>query len=519
MPLVSTTRYAERVETLDAPAAPPPPSLLDQILSRPTAERLASLPLDSFLTANTVGEALAAWFARPPEVADDADRQKLARKLNAAVARIDELLSSQLDAVLHHPQFQKLEASWRGLKYLVEQVPDGANVKVRVLSASWKDLARDQERALEFDQSALFRKVYSDEFDTPGGEPFGLLLGDYDLTHRPFPDHPTDDLATLNGLSGVAAAAFAPFVCGVDPRFLELDSFADLDPTIDLGRTFARPEYVKWRALRDTEDARFVAMVIPKLLLREPHTDSPGHDHRFQYREDTSSPDRKGYLWGNGSFALGAVAVRAFAESGWLAGIRGVRGGDADTAGRVTGLPSLEYGPDVSAFTRSVTDVHLTDRQEKELSDQGFIPLCHMPGSGDAAFYTTPSVQKPKAYDEPAATANARLSGMLQYMLCVSRIAHYMKAMMRDRVGAFTGPDECEDALQSWFRRYVISNDSASDELKAKFPLREAKAEVREVPGKPGAYRCSVYLRPHFQLDQLSAAIKLTTQLSARAQE
>jgi type VI secretion system ImpC/EvpB family protein len=517
MSRVSTTRYAERVETRDAP--PPAVGLLDQILARPTAERLASLPLDGFLKAATVGEALAAWFARPPRIADDTDRQKLSRRLNAAVARVDELLSAQLDAVLHHPQFQKFEASWRGLKYLVEQVPDGANVKVRVLSASWKDLARDQERALEFDQSALFRKVYSDEFDTPGGEPFGLLVGDYDLTHRPFPDHPTDDLATLNGLAGVAAAAFAPFVCGVDPRFLELDSFADLDPTIDLARTFARTEYVSGRALRDTEDSRFVGLVIPKILLREPHTDSPGHDHRFQFREDATSPDRKGYLWGNGSFAMAAVAVRAFAESGWLAGIRGVRGGDAETAGRVTGLPALEFGPHLSPFARSVTDVHLTDRQEKELSDHGFVPLCHLPGSGDAAFYTTPSVQKPKSYDEPTATANARLSGMLQYMLCVSRIAHYLKAMIRDRVGAFAGAEECEDHLQQWFRRYVVSNDSAGDELKAKYPLREARAEVREVTGKPGAYRCSVYLRPHFQLDQLSAAIKLTTQLSARGTE
>lgn len=514
----STTRYADRVETLAAPAAPSV-SLLDQILAQPTAGRLASLPLDGFLNAATVGDALAAWFARPPAVVDEDDRQKLSRRLNAAVARLDELLSAQLDAVLHHPQFKKFEASWRGLKYLVEQVPDGANVKVRMLPATWKELARDQERSLEFDQSALFRKVYNEEFDTPGGEPFGLLIGDYDLTHRPYPDHPTDDLATLNGITGVAAAAFAPFVCGVDPRFLELDSFADLDPTIDLDRTLARPEYVKWRSLRDTEDSRFVGMVIPKVLLREPHSDSPGHDHRFQYREDVTSPDRKGYLWGNGAFAFAAVAARTFADSGWLAGIRGVRGGDADTAGRVSGLPTLGYGPDLSPFARSVTDVHLTDRQEKELSDQGFVPLCHLPGTADAAFYTTPSIQKPKSYDEPGATANARLSAMLQYMLCVSRIAHYMKAMMRDRVGGFAGPDECEEYLQQWFRRYVISNDSASEEMKAKYPLREARAEVREVPGKPGSYRCNVYLRPHFQLDQLSAAIKLTTQLTARGTE
>ena len=502
-----------------AAAAPAPPvSILDQLLNEPfgTGSAPVANRLSAFQSAETVAEALTAWFGEPQTAADPAAKDRLVLRLNAAVARIDDLLTDQLNAVLHQPELQKLEAGWRGLKFLTEQVPDGANIKVRVLHATWKDLTKDQERSLEFDQSALFRKVYSEEFDTPGGEPFGLLVGNYAVTHRPFPDHLTDDVATLRGVSGVAAAAFAPFIAGVDPRLLELDSYADLDPTMDLTKTFAQADYVKWRGFRDGEDARFVGLVVPRVLLREPYSDRGAHGHRFPFRESTTAPDGREYLWGNGAFALGAVAIRAFAESAWLAEIRGTRTG-GESAGVVTGLPALSFGDGLTDTPRAVTDVSLTDRQEKDLSDLGLIPLCHLPGTDKAAFFTTPSVQKPKTYDEPAATANAKLSGMMQYMLCVSRIAHYMKAMIRDKIGSFTGPDEIQEDLRRWFQRYTVGNESATHEMKAKYPLREARVEVTDVPGKPGAYRCNVYLRPHFQLDQLSAAIKLTTQLSARS--
>jgi type VI secretion system protein ImpD len=512
-------------------AGAPVPSLLDAVLAATGLQPGLTTPspaepgrgstatatsrLERFLAATDPAEAVREWFEAVPAAWAADLKGKVVRALSRDVARAEELISAQLNAVLHHPAFQKLEAAWRGLRYLVEQVPDGTNVKIRVLPASWRDLARDQDRALEFDQSQLFRKVYNGEFGTPGGEPFGLLVGDYELTHRPYPDHPTDDLAALRGISGVAAAAFAPFVTGIDPRFFELDSFADLEVPIDLERTFAQGEYLKWRSFRDTDDARFAGLLLPRVLYRRPYADAPGGGHGFAFAEDVSDPARRGYLWGNPCYAFAAVAVRAFAASSWVADVRGVRSGAA-RGGWVVGLPAVGYGTGTAETARGVTDAHLTDAREKELSDLGFVPLCHLPGTAEAAFYSTPSAQMAKTFDTTGATSNARLSAMLHYLLCVSRFAHYLKVIMRDRVGAFTGPADVERLLSGWLGRYVVGNDDASDDMKAQYPLREADVRVWETPGKPGSYQCTVYLRPHFQLDQLSAGIRLTTQLGTQ---
>jgi type VI secretion system ImpC/EvpB family protein len=509
-----TTRYAEPL-----PAASAAGSLLDEVLAQTstTADRPRPVEtgrLDRFLAEPDTGRALGQWFGTVPGEGAADQKRRITQALNRDAARIDDLLNDQLNAVLHHPEFQKLEAAWLGLKYLVDAVPEGTNVKVRVLQATWKEVTRDQERALEFDQSQLFRKVYNDEFGTPGGEPYGMLVGNYDVCHRPFPDHPTDDVATLRGVSNIAAAAFAPFVCGVDPRFLELDTFGTLEQPFDLARTFDGVDYLKWRSFRDTEDSRFVGLVMPRVLYRRPYGDEPGRTHGFDFREDTAAPDGRGYLWGNPAFALAAVAVKSFAETAWLADVRGTRTDD-DGGGKVDGLPTVGYGTGRGETARGVTDVYLTDRREKELAELGFVPLCHTPGAAEAAFYTMPSAQKPKAYDDPTATANARLSAMLQYMLCASRFAHFLKVMIRDRVGSFTTPAEIETELSAWLKNYVVGNDNASPEMKARYPLREGRAQVREIDGKPGAYQCNMYLRPHFQLDQLSAGIKLTTQLTA----
>jgi type VI secretion system ImpC/EvpB family protein len=512
------TRYAE-------PVAPPAaaPSLLDAVLAAtadaPAAERRpeATGRLDQFLREPDPAAAVRLWFGATPDAWRGDLKRKLVRALNQDVGRLDELIAAQLNAVLHHPEFQKLEAAWRGLRFLADSVPEGANVKVRVLNASWKELVKDQERALEFDQSHLFRKVYNEEFGTPGGEPFGLLVGNYDVCHRPYPDHPTDDMAALRGISAVAAASFAPFVAGIDPRFLELDSFAALELPMDINRTFDQLDYLKWRQFRETEDARFVGLVLPRVLYRRPYGDDPGRTHGFDFREDTAAADRSGYLWGNPVFALASVSIRSFAETAWLADVRGARP-DAENGGRVVGLPAVGYGTGAAETPRSVTDAHVTDVREKELADLGFIPLCHTPGAAEAAFYTTPSAQKPKPFADAVATANARLSAMLQYILCASRFAHYLKVMIRDQVGAFTSPETVEDRLNKWLVGYVVANDNATAETKARYPLREGKAQVREIDGKPGSYQCTVYLRPHFQLDQVSAGIRLTTQLSTRTE-
>ena len=503
------------------------PSLLDAVLeatgdASPAPERPASVAaapgrLDAFLRETDSLEAVRLWLGDIPERWRGEAKEKLVHRLNTDVARIDELLNAQLNAVLHHPAFQKFEASWRGLKYLVDSVPEGANVKVRVLTATWKEVVRDQERAIEFDQSQLFRKVYNEEFGTPGGEPYGMLVGNYDVCHRPYPDHQTDDITALRGIAGVAAAAFAPFVCGIDPRFFELDSFTELELPLDLERTFTQLDYLKWRAFRDEEDSRFVGLALPRVVYRRPYGDVPGDTHGFDFREDTATPGRSDYLWGNPVFALAACAVRAFAETNWLADVRGARP-DAANGGRVIGLPAIGYGTGSAETPRSVAEAHLTDHREKELSDLGFIPLCHTPGAAEAAFYSTPSAQKPKTFDAAVPTANARLSAMLHYILCASRFAHYLKVIMRDRVGAYTTAADVEDKLAKWLAGFVVSNEDASPEMKAKYPLREGKVSVRETDGKPGTYQCSVFLRPHFQLDQLSAGIRLTTQLTTRTE-
>lgn len=469
--------------------------------------------LDAFLAEPCPWLALVLWLG-PVSLRGRALREFVVQRLTQDLAQIDVLLTRQVNKILHHPAFQRLEASWRGLRYLVEQIPDGENVKVRVLSVTWREVARDLERALEFDQSQLFRKVYSEEFGTPGGEPFGVLLGDYEIRPRPGPEHPYDDVALLPSLAGVAAAAFAPFIAAAHPSLLELTSFSDLELTRNLTQTYDQVEYVKWRAFRDTEDARFVGLVLPRVLARLPYRDAASRVDGFRFCEEVSEPSGHNYLWGTAVYAFGAVLIRCFAQSGWLANIRGVELG-LETGGIVTGLPQTSFGTDRPGVAPgSATDAIISDAQEKELADLGFIPLCHCQDTGLAAFYSNQSVQQPKTYDEPAATVNARLSAMLQYLLCVSRFAHYLKVLARDKVGSFTSPGELEDYLRRWLSNYVTANDNAGAEIKARYPLREARVQVRERADKPGTYACVIHLRPHFQLDQMVSAVKLVTEMS-----
>jgi type VI secretion system ImpC/EvpB family protein len=472
--------------------------------------------LDEFLREPSPAKALGFWVARRAPNARPT-REQIARLLSRDIARLDALLSRQVNAILHHPDFQRLEASWRGLRYLTEQAPEGENVKIRVLNVSWKELTRDLERALEFDQSQLFRKVYSEEFGTPGGQPFSVLLGDYEIRLRPSPEQPTDDVAALARISSVAAAAFAPFLVAAHPALLDLTSFTELDRPLNLARTFEQVDYVKWRALRQTEDARFVGLVLPRVLMRMPYGDEPARVDGFRFREDADGPDRARYLWGNAVYAFGSVVMRAFSESGWLADIRGVPR-DGRGGGLVSGLPVQNFATDGHGVAaKPSVEAVLSDVQEKALSELGLIPLCHCPDTEVAAFYGNQSLQQPKTYDEPAAMSNARLSAMLQYMLCVARFAHYVKVIARDKVGAFAGPADWEDFLQRWLLRYTLPDEAADLETKARFPLQEAKVQVRAHPGKPGSYLCVVHLRPHFQLDQVATAVRLATELAPAA--
>lgn len=487
-------------------------SLLDAVLGA-----RADSGLNEFLQERSVARALALWLGTAAAQPGPGGKLRVILRLQRDIARLDALLTEQVNAILHHPAFQKLEASWRGLLYLVRQVPEGENIKVRVLNVSWKEVTRDLERALEFDQSQLFRKVCNEEFGTPGGEPFGVLLGDYEVRHGHAPDHPFDDVGTLVSLSSVAAAAFAPFVAAAHPRLLDLTSFVELEQPLDLARTFEQAEYLKWKAFRDTEDARFVGLTMPRVLMRLPYADDGSREDGFRFREDVEGADQARYLWGTAVYAFGAVLIRAFARSGWLASIRGVeRGGDG--GGVVTGpcVPSFSTDrPGVAG--KCVTDVIVTDAQERELGELGFMPLCHCQDTTRAAFYGNQSVQKPKQYDGLAATINARLSAMLQYILCVSRFAHYLKVIARDKVGSFVGPADCEEYLRRWLLNYTTGNDNADPEMRARYPLREARVQIRERTDRPGTYTCVIQLRPHFQLDQMVTAVKLVTELANQA--
>jgi type VI secretion system protein ImpD len=439
-------------------------------------------------------------------------KDELIRRIGREIAGLDAAISTQVNAILHHPALQKLEGSWRGLHYLVSQVPEGARIKVRVLDVSWKELTRDLSRAIEFDQSQLFKKVYSQEYDMPGGEPFGVLIGDYEIRHQPNATTRTDDLAALRSVASVAAAAFAPFVAAAHPALLDLTEFAELELPLNLPRTFSQAEYIPWNSFREAEDARFIGLTLPRVLMRPPYRDDGGRTDGFRFREEVGGPDREKYLWGNAAYAFGAVLVRAFADSGWFAAIRGAADGLAPN------LPAPSFGLDRPGVApRPPTDAVVTDATEKEIGELGFIPLCACQDAGLAAFYGNQSVQKPAKFDRPEATANARLSSMLQYILCAARFAHYVKVMTRDKVGSFKGPAECEDYLRRWLQNYTTANDDAGPDLKARHPLREARVQVREHPDKPGSYMCVAHLRPHFQLDQLSGGVRLVTELRPAA--
>jgi type VI secretion system ImpC/EvpB family protein len=486
------------------------PSLLDSILEATTSGHEAAAPLDEFLRETAPEKALRCWLGSLPALPRAALKQYVVQRLNRDVARLDALLTEQVNAILHHPKFQKLEASWRSLHFLVDQVPEKRKdvVKIKVLNVSWKELTNDLEKAVEFDQSELFRKVYSDEFGSPGGNPFGVLLGDYEIRHRMSADYPYNDVETLRGIAEVAAAAFAPFIAAAHPSFflLESDSFADLEKPFNLPQIFEDLEYLKWREFRKKEEARFIGLTMPRVLARLPYVDDSSRVDGFRFREEVGAADRRGYLWGNAAYAFGAVVIRAFADSGWLADIRGARRGEVG-GGVVTGLPVHNFSTDKrSVAPKCSTDVIITDAQEKEFGVLGFIPLCSCQDTELSAFYGNQSVQEARIFHESSATLNARMSAMLHYILCASRFAHNIKIMARNMTGKLTGPEEIQRKLNSWLQRYASSTPSPER------PLRQGKVEVKE--GQAGRYECRVFLQPHYQLDQLVSELKLDTTLA-----
>lgn len=431
--------------------------------------------------------------------------------INQAIRAIDAAVSKQLNAVMHHPDFLKLEGSWRGLHHLVMNTETSTSLKLKVLNVSKKDLFKDVDKAVEFDQSQIFKKLYENEFGTPGGEPYGSLIGDYEFTNHP------EDLELLSKMSNVAAAAFCPFVTAADPKLFGFDGgWTDLSKPRDLAKIFDSVEYAKWKSFRESDDSRFVTLTMPRVLARLPYGATTKPVEAFGYEEgefdgkgNAKAMDHGSYCWMNSSYVMGTKLTDAFAKYGWCVAIRGAEGG-----GKVEGLPAHVFkSDDGDPDLKCPAEIGITDRREKELSDLGFLPLCHYKNTDYAVFFGAQTAQKPKKYDTPAATANAAISARLPYIMASSRIAHYLKVMARDKIGSFMETKDCEQWLNRWIAQYVNSNPDAGQEMKAKYPLAEAKISVAEIPGKPGSFNAVAYLRPWLQFEELTTSLRMVARI------
>jgi type VI secretion system protein ImpC len=426
--------------------------------------------------------------------------------LNSRIKDLDELISRQLNEVMHAEPLQKLEGSWRGLKYLVQQTETSSSLKIKLLNVSKKDLFKDLDKATEFDQSVTFKKIYEEEYGTLGGNPFGVLIGDYEFTRHP------QDIAFLEKMSGVAAASHAPFISAANASLFNLESFTELSGPRDLEKIFDNELYLKWNMFRKSEDARYVGLCLPHVLMRLPYGKDTVPVDEFDYEEAVDGRDHSKYLWGNAAYAFAARLTDAFARHEWCAAIRGVEGG-----GLVEGLPTHQFPTDDGEIaTKCPTEIAITERREHELAKLGFIPLSYYKGTDNAVFMGAQSAQKPQLYLDDDANANSRLSTQLQYILACSRFAHFLKAIMRDKIGSFMSRDQCDLFLNNWISKYVLLDDMAPQDLKAKFPLRDARIEVTEVAGKPGTYNAVAFLRPHFQLEALSVSLRLVAKIPVK---
>ncbi|HQS08478.1 MAG: EvpB family type VI secretion protein [Rhizobiales bacterium 24-66-13] len=435
--------------------------------------------------------------------------KNLSQTINNAIKGIDAKISTQLNAIMHHADFQKLEGTWRGLNYLVMNSETGAGMKIRVMNCTKKELYKSLTKSSEFDQSTIFKKIYETEFGSPGGEPYGALIGDYEFSNHP------EDIELLTQMSSVAAAAFAPFIAASSPKLFGFDDYTELSKPRDLEKIFDSIEYAKWRSFRDSEDSRFVTLTLPRTLARLPYGADTKPVEAFDYEEAPvvngvpRAMNHSDYTWMNSAYVLGVRLTDAFAQHGWCTAIRGAEGG-----GKVENLPSHVFvSDDGDSDQQCPTEIGITDRREAELSKLGFLPLCHYKGTDYAVFFGAQTTQKPKKYDRPEATANAAISARLPYMMATSRFAHYLKIMGRDKVGSFMEATDCEKWLNRWIINYVNGNPDAGQDMKAKYPLAEAKVEVREIPGKPGSYNAVAWLRPWLQMEELTTSLRMVARI------
>ncbi|MDP2713475.1 MULTISPECIES: type VI secretion system contractile sheath large subunit [Rheinheimera] len=430
---------------------------------------------------------------------------------NEAINRLDTLISDQLAAIMHTPAFQKLEGSWRGLNHLVMNSETSASLKIRMISMSKKELYKDLSKAVEFDQSQTFKKVYESEFGTPGGEPYGAIIGDYEFTNHP------EDIETLTYMSNVSAAGFCPFLSAASPALFGFDEWTELSKPRDLEKIFESLEYTKWRSFRDSDDSRFVTLTMPRVLARLPYGSATCPIEEFGFEEFeldgqkgvAKTTEHSEYCWMNAAYVMGAKLTNAFAQYGFCTAIRGAEGG-----GKVEGLPShIFMSDDGDPDLKCPTEIGITDRREAELGKMGFLPLCHYKNTDYAVFFGAQTAQKPKKYDTPEATANAAISARLPYLMATSRFAHYLKVLARDKIGSFMEAEDVEVWLNRWILSYVNASEGSGQEVRARYPLADAKVQVREIPGRPGSYNAVAWLRPWLQLEELSTSLRLVAKI------
>jgi len=427
------------------------------------------------------------------------------RTIESIIAEIDRKLSEQINQIIHQEDFQKIESAWRGLSHLVNNTETDETLKIRVLNLSKKDLSKTLKKykGTAWDQSPLFKKLYEEEYGSPGGEPYGCLIGDYHFDHSP------PDVEILNGVAQIAAAAHTPFVSAAAPTLMNMDSWNELSNPRDLTKIFQTADYAPWRSLRESDDSRYIALTMPRFLGRLPYGSKTSPCEEFDFEEESGGGDHSKYLWVNSAYAMGTNINRSFKEYGWCARIRGVESG-----GMVEGLPCHTFPTDDGGVDmKCPTEIGITDRREAELAKNGLMPLSHWKNEDYACFIGAQSLQKPTEYEDADATANAKLAARLPYLFATCRFAHFLKCIVRDKIGSFKERDDMAKWLNQWITQYVTSDPSASEEVKAKYPLAAAEVVVDEVEGDPGYYSAKFFLRPHYQLEGLSVSLRLVSKL------
>jgi type VI secretion system protein ImpC len=425
--------------------------------------------------------------------------------VESIIAEIDRKLSEQINLIIHHQDFKNLEGAWRGLHHLVSNTETDEKLKIRFLNISKKELGRTLRtfKGTLWDQSPIFRKVYTEEFDTPGGRPFGVLIGDYHF------DHSAPDVEILNGMAQVAAAAHAPFITGASPTLMDMETWQELSNPRDLTKIFQTPEYAPWQSLRASENSRYLGLTMPRFLARLPYDPKNNPVDEFAFEEDIASADHGKYIWANSAYAMGTNITRAFKLYGWCSRIRGVESG-----GTVESLPCHTFPTDDGGVDmKCPTEIAISERRSVELDKAGLMPLLHWKNTDYAVFIGAQSLQKPTEYYDPDATANANLAARLPYLFAVCRFAHYLKCIVRDKIGSFKERKDMEMWLNEWISNYVTSDAAANDRIKSEYPLAAAEVTVESVPGNPGYYTSKFFLRPHFQLEGLTVSLRLVTTL------